>query len=184
MGSKASQTSRSMGSNTSQNAHAQKALDSLRRIVRALREAARSAELRFGISGAQLFVLHKLAEASSPISLNELARLTHTHQSSVSTVVTRLVEQRLVRRVRSERDARMLQLTLTPAGERLARRAPDPPQDRLIEALESLPARQQKALAEALASVAKAVGAAKKPIMFYEEKLREELRRRRKRSRA
>src|SRR3954465_204469 len=59
MGSKALQTSRSMGSNTSQNTDAQKALDSLRRIVRALREAARSAELRFGVSGAQLFVLHK-----------------------------------------------------------------------------------------------------------------------------
>ena len=171
-----------MGSNTSQNTDAQKALDSLRRVVRALREAARSAERRFGISGAQLFVLHKLAEASSPISLNELARLTHTHQSSVSIVVTRLVEQRLVRRVRSERDARMLQLTLTPAGERLASRAPDPPHDRLIEAIESLPARQQKALAEALAGVAKAVGATKKPIMFNEDRFRERQRPRRKRS--
>jgi DNA-binding MarR family transcriptional regulator len=171
-----------MGSNTSQNAEAQKALDSLRRIVRALREAARSAELRFGISGAQLLVLHKIAAASSPISLNELARLTHTHQSSVSTVVTRLVEQRLVCRVRSERDARMLQLTLTPAGKRLAGRAPDPPQDRLIEAIDALPARQQRALAEALAGVAKAMGATKKPIMFYEEQLRERERRRRKRS--
>jgi DNA-binding MarR family transcriptional regulator len=171
-----------MGSNASQNTDAQKALDSLRRIVRALREAARSAELRFGISGAQLFVLHKLAEASSPISLNDLARLTHTHQSSVSTVVTRLVEQRLVRRVRSERDARMLQLTLTPAGERLASRAPDPPADRLIEAIESLPARHQKSLAEALAAVAKAVGVAKKPIMFFEDRFHEKHRRRRKRS--
>jgi DNA-binding MarR family transcriptional regulator len=180
MGSKVLQTSRSMGSNTSQNTDAQKAIDSLRRVVRALREAARSSELRFGISGAQLFVLHKLAEAQSPISLNELARLTHTHQSSVSTVVTRLVEQRLVRRVRSERDARMLQLTLTPAGERLVNRAPDPPHDRLVEAIESLPARQQKALAEALAGVAKAVGVAKKPIMFYEDRYRERQRRRRK----
>jgi len=157
-----------MGSNTSRANDAQEALDSLRRIVRALREAARLSERRFGLSGAQLFVLHKLAGAS-PISLNELARLTHTHQSSVSTVVTRLVEQRLVRRVRSERDARMLQLTLTPAGARLVKRAPDPPADRLIEAIESLPSRQQKALAAALKRVAKAIGAAGKPIMFFEE---------------
>jgi DNA-binding MarR family transcriptional regulator len=171
-----------MGANTPQNTDAQKALDSLRRVLRALRESARSAERKFGISGAQLFVLHKLAEASSPISLNELARLTHTHQSSVSTVVTRLVEQRLVCRVRSGRDARVLQLTLTPAGERLAGRAPDPPHDRLIEAIESLPARQQKALAEALAGVAKAVGVARKPIMFNEDRFREAQRRRRRRS--
>ena len=160
-----------MGTNTSQNTDAQKALDSLRRIVRALREAARQAERKYGLSGAQFFVLHKLAEAP-PISLNELARLTHTHQSSVSTVVTRLVQQRLVRRVRSQRDARMLQLTLTPAGERLAKRSPDPPQDRLIEAIQSLPVRQQRALASALASVAKAIGAAGKPIMFFEDRSR------------
>jgi MarR family transcriptional regulator, lower aerobic nicotinate degradation pathway regulator len=158
-----------MGANTSQNTDAQQALDSLRRIVRALREAARQAERRYGLSGAQLFVLHKLAEAS-PISLNELARLTHTHQSSVSTVVTRLVRQRLVRRVRSPRDARMLQLTLTPSGERLAKRAPDPPQDRLIEAIESLPPGQQRALASALARVAKAIGVAGRPIMFFEDR--------------
>jgi len=160
-----------MGSNTSNSNDAQEALDSLRRIVRALREAARLAERRFGLSGAQLFVLHKLAEAS-PMSLNELARRTHTHQSSVSTVVTRLVHQRLVLRVRSERDARMLQLTLTPAGARLAKRSPDPPADRLIEAIESLPRTQQKALASALMAVAKAIGAAGKPIMFFEERKR------------
>jgi len=156
-----------MGANTSQNTDAQKALDSLRRIVRSLREAAREAERKYGLSGAQLFVLHKLAE-DSPASLNELARRTHTHQSSVSTVVTRLVAKRLVRRVRSERDARMLRLTLTPAGEKLVERAPDPPASRLIEAIESLPPRQQKALAEALGSLAKAIGAAGRPLMFFE----------------
>jgi hypothetical protein len=78
----------------------------------------------------------------------------------------------------------MLQLTLTPAGKQLASRAPDPPHDRLIEAIESLPAKQQKVLAEALAGVAKAVGAAKKPIKFNEDRFREWQRLRRKRSRA
>ena len=160
-----------MGSNTSNSDDAQEALDSLRRIVRALREAARLAERKFGVSSAQLFVLHKLAEAS-PMSLNELARRTHTHQSSVSTVVTRLVEQRLVLRVRSARDARMLQLTLTPAGARLAKRSPDPPATRLIQAIESLPRAQQRALAASLMAVAKAIGAAGKPIMFFEERKR------------
>ena len=168
MGANTLQNSRSMGSNTSQNTDAQKVLDSLRGIVRVLREAAREAERKFGLSGAQLFVLHKLAEAS-PTSLNELARRTHTHQSSVSTVVTRLVHQGLVRRVRSERDARMVQLTLTPAGARLVKRAPDPPADRLIEAIESLPRARQRALAKGLGSLAKAIGVAGKPLMFFEE---------------
>jgi DNA-binding MarR family transcriptional regulator len=171
MGANPLQKSRSMGSNTFQNTDAQEALDSLRRIVRVLREAAREAERKFGLSGAQLFVLHKLAEAA-PASLNELARRTHTHQSSVSTVVTRLVHQGLVRRVRSERDARVVQLTLTAAGARLVKRAPDPPADRLIEAIESLPRAQQRALARALGGLARAIGAAGKPLMFFEDRPR------------
>jgi tetratricopeptide (TPR) repeat protein len=64
----------------------------LREIVQALRESSRRAEQRLGISGAQLFVLEKLADAPSQ-SLNDLAARTFTHQSSVSTVVARLVEQ-------------------------------------------------------------------------------------------
>jgi len=61
-----------MGSNTSNSSDAQVALDSLRRIVRSLREAARLAERRFGLSGAQLFVLHEVAKTPE-ISLKELA---------------------------------------------------------------------------------------------------------------
>ena len=60
-------------------------MDALRRVVRALRVSARTAERRFGISGAQLFVLERLAEASAP-SVDDLAKRTLTHQSSVSLV--------------------------------------------------------------------------------------------------
>lgn len=159
-----------MGSNTSQNAATQRALDALRRVVQALRESSRIAERRFGLSGAQLFVLQKLAE-SSAISLNDLARLTHTHQSSVSAVVTRLVEKGLVRRLRSERDARMLKLTLTAAGARLARRSPDVAQQRLAQAIQLLPPGRLKELASALTDIAKAVGGgARVPTMFFEDR--------------
>jgi DNA-binding MarR family transcriptional regulator len=61
-------------------------LDAIRHIVRALRIASRSAEQSVGLSAAQLFVLQKLAEGDG-ISLGELARLTLTHQSSVSVIV-------------------------------------------------------------------------------------------------
>jgi MarR family transcriptional regulator, lower aerobic nicotinate degradation pathway regulator len=160
---------RSMGSNTSQNADVLLAMDSLRRVVRALRESSRMAERRFGLSGAQLFVLRKLAERS-PISLNELARLTRTHQSSVSTVVSRLVRRRLVRRVRSERDARMVQLTLTAAGARVGKRSPDVAQERLAAAIEGLAPARRKALASTLHDIAKALGSvAGIPEMLFDE---------------
>ena len=100
-------------------------LDSIRRIVQALRVFDRSAEKQVGLSGAQLFVLGRLA-AEPRLSLNELAERTHTHQSSVSVVVQRLVDRKLVKRTHDEADGRRLELSLTAAGAALSRRAPPP----------------------------------------------------------
>jgi DNA-binding MarR family transcriptional regulator len=124
-------------------------LDAVRRIVRTLHESSRAAEKVFGLSGAQLFVLQKLAEAPG-LSLNALAALTHTHQSSVSTVVSRLVERGLVLRTAAVEDARRLELRVSAEGRRVVARAPDAAQARLIDAIERLPAANRRALARAL----------------------------------
>ena len=159
-----------MGTHTSDAGDTQTALDAIRRIVQALREASRWSEQHVGLSGAQLFVLQKLADAPG-ISINELAVRTHTHQSSVSTVVTRLVEGGLVRRARSGRDARSVTLSLSARGRRAAGRAPDVPQERLIRAIEQLPVRRRRQLAVALTDVAGAMDAvAHAPAMFFEER--------------
>ena len=86
-------------------------------------------------------------------SLNELAERTHTHQSSVSTVVGRLVERGLVVRQRSAGDARRLELALTARGRRMtaARRAS--PRTGLIRTIEELPPRSRRQLASLLRQV-------------------------------
>jgi DNA-binding MarR family transcriptional regulator len=68
------------------------AIDAFRAIVQALRSASRDVERRTGVSAAQLFALHELA-LHSGASINELAAITYTHQSSVSVVVQRLVQR-------------------------------------------------------------------------------------------
>ena len=73
-------------------------LDSIRRIVQLLRESSHEAEAR-GLTGAQLFVLRTAAD-SPGLSVGALAERTRTHQSSVSVVVARLVEQGLLERTR------------------------------------------------------------------------------------
>src|SRR6266404_5174776 len=73
-------------------------LDAIRRVVRLLRQSAREAEKRTGLSAAQLFVLQQLRAAGGAVTPGELAERTLTHQSSVSVVVKRLVEARLVSR--------------------------------------------------------------------------------------
>jgi DNA-binding MarR family transcriptional regulator len=154
---------------TSDNASVTQILDALRRMTRHLRLADRQAEQRLGISGAQLFTLQQLARSPGQ-SINDLADLTHTHQSSVSVVVRRLVDQGLAARRQSADDARRVQLRITGAGQSLLRRAAVAPQARLISALERMPSTALTKLAELLDHLVGEMGAAAEPAeMFFEE---------------
>ncbi|MDP2274200.1 MAG: MarR family transcriptional regulator [Archangium sp.] len=144
-------------------------LDGLRRLVKELRESSREAEHQVGLSAAQLFVLEVLG-AQSSLSLSEVAARTHTHQSSVSVVVSRLVKARLVRRVRSPDDGRRLELALTAKGRTLQEKAPHVAQKRLVTAVQLLPREQRRALGEGLAQVAQLMALSDSPApMFFDD---------------
>jgi DNA-binding MarR family transcriptional regulator len=146
-------------------------LDSIRRIVRLLRVSSREAEREVGLTGAQLFVLQKLAEAGV-LSVNELAERTHTHQSSVSVVAQSLVDKDLVARSKSAADGRRLELTLTPAAKALLRKAPGAAQDRLIEALDRLPAATRAQLAKSLGKLVDEAGLGDEAaLMIFEDEV-------------
>jgi DNA-binding MarR family transcriptional regulator len=138
------------------------ALDAIRRIIRVLRLSSGRTERELGIGSAQLFVLQQLASAPAG-SVNELAQRTYTHQSSVSVVVRRLVEQGLVTRRPAPDDGRRRELSLTAAGRRLVARAPVPAQVRLIEGLESLRPGELATLRGLLGRVVRGMGAADEP---------------------
>jgi DNA-binding MarR family transcriptional regulator len=125
-------------------------LDALREVNQSLRIADRAVEQRLGISGAQLFVLEQL-KAAPVSSLNELAARTFTRHSSVSVVVSRLVDAGLVERRSSELDARRITLDLTRAGRSLLRSAPESGQNRLVASARRLSTSQLKQLAAGLA---------------------------------
>jgi DNA-binding MarR family transcriptional regulator len=144
-------------------------LNSLRRVVRAFRAVAQVAEDVIGISGAQHFVLQKLAEAPA-LSLNDLAARTMTHKSSVSVVVSRLVDRGFVRRRRSSADARGIVLTLTPAGRRALARTPQSGQARMMVALRRLPPEQLRRFARLFERFTDALGVRTlEPAMLFEE---------------
>lgn len=126
-----------------------RALDALRAIVRALRLNSHAVERRIGLTGAQLFVLQQLEEAPAR-SMNELAARTLTHQSSVSVVVSRLVERGLVTRAASPADARRTEIALSARGRAMLRRAPVTVQSQLVAGLRKLPAARLTALAAGL----------------------------------
>jgi DNA-binding MarR family transcriptional regulator len=144
-------------------------MDAIRRVVRMLRVSARASERLVGISGAQLFVLQQLADAG-PCSIGELAEHTLTHQSSVSVVVSRLIERGLVSRRASETDGRRVQVALTPAGRTLLRRAPPMAQAHLIAGLRRMSAAQRGALAQGLSALVREIGAdTQSPALFFED---------------
>ena len=127
-------------------------LDSLRSLVRELRLASREAEQQVGVHGAQLHALRQLADG--PVSsLTELAERTHTDISSVSVVVSRLVEQGLVARHAAVDDRRRLTIGLTARGRGVVRLAPETGAARLLRAAEQLSDRDVKALAQGLANL-------------------------------
>lgn len=126
-----------------------RALNSLRRIVRAGRGATQAVESRFGISSAQLFVLQTLGE-NPGMSIKDLVAVTLTTNSSVSEVVGRLVDSALVIRDTASDDRRKKVLTLTEAGREIVRHSPRTIQQDLIDGFLQLPPAGQRSLSTGL----------------------------------
>ena len=148
------------------------ALDGLRRIVQALRTGGGSgADGRSRLPSAQLFALQQIADHPSA-SINDLAALTFTLQSSVSVVIQRLVDRRLVKKVAAKDDRRRQSLALTASGRRMLDRAPVAVPERLIAAIGALPAEDRKVVARSLVQIAQKVApqiATQHPPMFFED---------------
>jgi DNA-binding MarR family transcriptional regulator len=142
-------------------------LDSIRRIVQALRRSAGQTQARTGLSSAQLFVLASLAESPSS-SLTDLGRRTFTDRTSVAGVVEKLVRRRLVRRSRAVGDRRSAALWITPDGRARVKRAPTAAGAHLRDAIEGLRPGKRRQLATALADLVDAMGlsAAPAPMLF------------------
>lgn len=151
------------------NGAATRSMNAARRLVRALSRSARAVETSSGISGAQLFILRQLAAATAPLSVNELAALTHTHQSTVSAILNPLVERRLVTRTPAHDDGRRVAVDLTRRGRTLAETAPPTAQTQLIAGLDRLPVGQREVLADVLEAWLDAAGLADEPApLFFE----------------
>jgi DNA-binding MarR family transcriptional regulator len=112
-------------------------MQSLRRIIKSLQDYSQTVHSHFGITGPQLWVLKTLYQDGS-LSLGELSRKMFINPSTITGVIDRLEKKRFVLRIRSEKDRRIVKVQLTPKGNRLARRAPNPIQGKMIYGLKKL----------------------------------------------
>lgn len=147
---------------------AEQAMQSLRRLVRALRTGSADTERRLGLSAAKLFALRQIAAAPGQ-SIAEVAQRAHTTQSSVSEVVARLTEQGYVVRYSSTTDRRRAELMVTPLGQSVLQRASETVQEQLTSAFDRLPRDEQTALIAGLESWLRAAGLSElSPAMLYD----------------
>ena len=144
-------------------------LNAIRQLVRALRLFDREAQSKYGISAAQMFVLHAL-DQDAVLSLNELAERTATDQSSASVVVQRLVDAGCVSRTAKKEDRRHIELRLTPKGRSVIRKSPPPAQQKILSIVESMSPRDRKQFATLLDAFVEEFGVTgRKPGMLFED---------------
>lgn len=143
-------------------------MDSLRRIVQTLRRSSARTEQTAPMTGAQALVLRHVG-AREGLSVNDLAGLTFTHQSTVSEVVGRLEASGLLIRRRAVEDGRRVELELTDAGRAAQASLETTAQEDLMKALNRLPKATLAALAAGLGAWTTEAGLGGEPaVMFFE----------------
>jgi len=112
-------------------------MQSLRRIIKSLQDYSQTVHSHFGVTGPQLWVLKTIHQNGS-LSLGDLSRRMYINPSTITGVVDRLEKKGYGLRVRNEEDRRVVKVQLTPKGERLVRRSPNPIQGKMIYGLKKL----------------------------------------------
>jgi DNA-binding MarR family transcriptional regulator len=108
---------------------------------------------RFGVTPTQFAALAKLDDTGS-VSQNQLGRLTRMDPATISGVVGRLIGRGYVRQAADLKDARLVMLTLTPAGQSAVKSMKGVAAEVSRRTLEALEPREKAALLEALAKIA------------------------------
>ncbi|MEJ2508607.1 MAG: MarR family transcriptional regulator [Gammaproteobacteria bacterium] len=128
-------------------------LVALRQIVRAIDLHSKKLVQRHGVTGPQMLVLKKLAEAA-PLAVGELARRANLSQATVTDILDRMQRRGLVSRMRSEADKRRVLVTLTAEGTRLLETSPPLLQDSFVAGFQELPRWEQTAMVATVQRIA------------------------------
>jgi DNA-binding MarR family transcriptional regulator len=110
---------------------------SIRKLVRAVYHDSQKMSRQFGLTGPQSVVLRLLLNNGS-MSAADLSRLMYVTPSNMTGIIDRLEKKALAERVRKAGDRRVALITLTAIGQELAKRIPDPIEQKVINRLADL----------------------------------------------
>jgi len=109
----------------------------IRRLMQAGSLYSKELNKKHQVSAAQLNCLLALYEAGAMPS-SQIARHIFVKPSTVTGIIDRLEQKKLVQRVRSSPDRRVITIELTEEGKKLAENAPPPIQQKIMDGLRSL----------------------------------------------
>lgn len=132
------------------------AVEILHQIFQAVDVFSRQTLRDFGVSGPQIWALRTIEEAGV-VSMGDVAQRMHLHMSTVTGIIDRLEAAKLVTRERSAEDARVTELRLTPKGQTILARTPEPPRSKAARGLQRLSPRDLKRVHSALLLIAGAM---------------------------
>lgn len=137
-------------------------IDNLRRVFYALTEKSRKVEHETGLTGSQLWVVKTLDE-TPPLKVTELARRMYLHPATMVGLLDRLELKGLVQRIRSDKDRRVVHVTITDQGRELVRNSPEVAQGLLVKGLEPLSEKRVAVISDGLEHIVTILGIQEEP---------------------
>jgi DNA-binding MarR family transcriptional regulator len=122
--------------------------DKVKEIIFLARKLMQGAEMytkelnkKYSVTSAQLNCLLALHE-NGPLPPSQIAKHMMVNSSTVTGVIDRLEQKGLVTRQRNSPDRRIINIQLTPGGEKMAEVAPPPIQQRVVDGLQKLSSKE------------------------------------------
>ncbi|WP_322996880.1 MarR family transcriptional regulator [Castellaniella sp.] len=135
-----------------QQAYDLRILRALRRITRAVALHSRQLSACGHITGPQLVCLRTVID-KGPLTATAISRDVHVSASTVVGILDRLEDKGLIVRERGRADRRIVFVSATDAGRKLAQDTPSPLQQKLADSLKALPELEQATITLSLERV-------------------------------
>ncbi len=137
-----------------------KIVRSLRQIIHAVDIYSRKLVSKYQLTAPQLICLLTVtAKEKRPVKASEIARSVYLSPSTVVGILDRLEKKELITRSRDKIDRRVVNVTATDKGMKLAQNAPSPLQDNLAEAFNNLDESEQTTIARSLEKIVQLINA-------------------------
>jgi L-2,4-diaminobutyric acid acetyltransferase len=133
-------------------------LVALRKIIRATDQNSKRLNRQAGLTIPQTVLMNAIASHPGA-TLGDITQRISLSQATVSTIIDRLEERKLVERQRNQRDKRVVNVRLTEAGVLLLAKTPAPLQQVFVRHFDNLEQQQQGAIIDSLQAVATLFGA-------------------------